>query len=155
MSNIDFKKISTHPGPQKSMGFLLWRVSTQWRRLLEETLKTFNLTHPQFVILAATGWLTQDKKITTQIEVARMAGLDPNTTSQILDGLEKKKFIKRTIRSCSGRAKYPVVTPLGAEILEKALPAVEKTDVSFFSALSQDEIKTMLKTFQTLIEKPS
>lgn len=151
MSKVDFKKISVHQGPKDSLGFLLWQVSTQWRRLLEDTLKPFDLTHPQFVILASTAWLTQDKNITTQIEIAHMAELDANTTSQVLNGLEKKQFIKRTIRSCSGRAKYPTLTPLGSSILKKALPAVEKIDAQFFSTLSKKDLSSTKTTFKKLI----
>jgi DNA-binding MarR family transcriptional regulator len=89
----DFKKISIHSGPKQSPGFLLWHVSTSWRSSIEAVLKTFGLTHPQFVVLATTGWLTKNGDFATQVMIGKIAGLDPNTNSQVIKGLEKKEFI--------------------------------------------------------------
>lgn len=132
---VDFGQISTHESPEESPGFLLWRVSTSWRRAIEEVLKTFDLTHPQFVVLATIGWLTKDDKKVSQADVARQAGLDPNTTSQIMRSLQTKQFIERS-RSTDERSKYPTLTSTGAQTLIKALPAVEKADEMFFSVLN-------------------
>src|SRR5579863_8953745 len=102
----NFKEISIHEGPKQSPGFLLWHISTSWRSSIEAVLKTFGLTHPQFVILATTGWLTRNGEPATQVAIGKMAGLDPNTTSQVITGLEKKDLIKRETSS-DGRAKNP------------------------------------------------
>ena len=87
---VNFKKISIHSGPKQSSGFLLWHVSTSWRSSIENILKTFGLTHPQFVVLATTGWLTRNGDSVTQVMIGKMAGLDPNTNSQIIKGLESR-----------------------------------------------------------------
>lgn len=141
---MKFKEISLHEGPKQSPGFLLWRISTSWRSFIEDVLKTFDLTHPQFVVLATTGWLTRNGDLVTQAAIGKMAGLDPNTNSQVIKGLEKKKFIKR-IASSDGRAKNVFLTPKGSKILGQALPAVEQTDAKFFSVLTQKEISLLQK----------
>jgi hypothetical protein len=46
MKEIAWKKVSQFEGPEKSPGFLLWQVSTQWRRQIEAALTTVGLTHP-------------------------------------------------------------------------------------------------------------
>jgi DNA-binding MarR family transcriptional regulator len=147
--NVSFRHISEFNQPEQSPGYLLWRISIQWRALVEKALKEHDLTHPQFVVLAALAWLTQDDKEVSQINVGRMAGLDPNTTSQILRGLEKKKIIERT-QSVDERSKNPIVTELGRKILEKALPAVEKADALFFKKINQKDIVTLVNLFQKL-----
>ncbi len=146
----NFKKISMHEGPQQSPGFLLWRTSTSWRSSIEATLKTFGLTHPQFVVLATTGWLTRNGELTNQAAIGKMAGLDPNTNSQILKGLEQKSLIKRK-PSSDGRAKNVSLTLKGSQILSKALPAVEKMDGNFFNSLQDNEIGVLVALFQKLI----
>jgi DNA-binding MarR family transcriptional regulator len=132
-SDFDFNKKSAFKTPEESPGFLLWRASTLWRRSIEAVLKPLNLTHPQFVILAATAWFTRGNKHVSQAAIGRHAGLDPNTTSQILSGLQKKGLIER-VRSDDERSKYPTPTPLGKQLLAKALPAVEKADAKFFES---------------------
>ncbi len=147
--NVDFKEISIHQTPELSPGFLLWHISTSWRTSIESILKPMNLTHPQFVVLATLGWLTRTGDRVTQAAVGKMAGLDPNTTSQILKGLEQRDLIKRD-PSSDGRAKNPILTSTGNEIVAKALPAVEAADGQFFDTLTSKEMRSMIHLFQKL-----
>lgn len=153
-AKLNFKKISIHEGPKQSPGFLLWHISTSWRSRIEAVLKTFGLTHPQFVVLAATGWLTRNGDFVSQAVIGRAAGLDPNTNSQILKGLENKSLIKRD-QSSDGRAKNVSLTIKGVEILNQALPAVEKADAKFFKSLTNDESNSLADLFQKLIPRHS
>lgn len=154
MSNTSPKieKITIYNTPDESPGYLLWRVSTAWRSTIEEVLKQHDLTHPQFVILATTAWLTKDNKKIAQIDISKASGLDPNTTSQVLRGLEKKKLIKR-LRSVNERSKSPQVTPLGNERLAHAMPAVEHADEKFFSILTTLKRLDLITSFNTLLSK--
>ena len=131
---LDFEQLSNHETPEESPGFLLWRVSTLWRRKIELVLKTLDLTHPQFVILACVGWLTRTGAMVNQLDISRQAGLDPNTTSQILRGLQAKGLVHRA-RSRDERSKHPTLTETGAKKLSEALPAVEQADAEFFAIL--------------------
>ena len=141
---VDFTTISAYQAPEESPGFLLWRVSTLWRRAIEAVLKPLGLTHPQFVILATIGWLTRNGEKATQIAISRQAGLDPNTTSQVLRGLQAKKLIER---SEEGRDKYPLLTQSGMTSLQKALPTVEQADKKFFAQINS---MTLTKHLQEL-----
>jgi DNA-binding MarR family transcriptional regulator len=149
---LDFNKISVHDTPKRSPGFLLWRISTSWRSSIEAVLKKLGLTHPQFVVLATVGWMTRHGRFATQINVGTLAGLDPNTTSQIIKGLEKKKYVKRA-QASDGRAKNVALTEQGSRILQKALPAVEKADGAFFETLTKKEMSAFIALFQKLMPK--
>jgi DNA-binding MarR family transcriptional regulator len=141
MKNATWKKISQFKGPQDSPGFLLWRVSTLWRRQLETALATLGLTHAQFVILASVGWLTREGKQITQIELARHCGTDVNMTSQVLRTLERNGYIERKQREGDERSKLPSVTEKGSEIIKQAIPLVEAVDSDFFAKLKRDTKK--------------
>lgn len=146
---LNFKEISVHETPGRSPGFLLWHISTSWRSSIEVVLKALDLTHPQFVVLATLGWLTRNGDLVTQATVGKMACLDPNTTSQIIKGLEQKELVKRE-QSSDGRAKNPLLTPKGNKTLAKALPAVEAADAQFFEKLTSNEMSCMINIFQKL-----
>ena len=148
LNNIE--NITLFKSPEESPGFLLWHISLSWRSCIEKSLGHFDLTHSQFVVLATTAWLTRKGDHISQVDIGKNAGLDPNTTSQILRGLEVKSLIKRT-RSLNERSKNPVLTELGLDILSKALPAVEKTDTQFFKSLNQKNIDELVKLFQKII----
>lgn len=144
------EKLTLYDKPEESPGYLLWRVSTQWRTSIENTLKKLDLTHPQFVILATTEWLTKNDEKISQVDIAKAAGLDPNTTSQILRGLEEKNLIKRT-RSVNERIKNPALTKTGSVKLAKALPAVEQADNNFFSIIGNKKLNELIIIFQELL----
>ena len=135
--------------PEDSPGYLLWLVSLAWRSTIETTLKKFGLTHPQFVVLATTAWLTRAGAHTSQIAISQAAGIDPNTTSQILRGLELKQLIQRP-RFLNERSRNPALTALGLAIITKALPAVERADTKFFRCLDASEHGQLLKIFRQL-----
>lgn len=84
-----------------------------------------------------------------------MAGLDPNTISQIIKGLEQKELIRRDRSSSDGRAKNVSLTSHGTTTLSRAMPAVEETDVKFFSILTEQEVSNLLRIFQKLIPEKS
>lgn len=148
---VNFNEISVHSSAEESPGFLLWRVSTFWRRAIEDVLKPLGLTHPQFVILATTGWLTRTGKRASQAEIGRQAALDPNTTSQILRSLQAKGLIDRAYIT-DERSKYPTLTTAGAKSLAKAMLAVESADAAFFASINLKSSK-MLQTLQILAKE--
>lgn len=135
---VDFTQITPYRTPDESPGYLLWRTSISWRRAIEEKLKPLHLTHPQFVILASVAWLTKTSELVSQIDIANQAGLDPNTTSQILRGLEAKKLIMR-LQTKNERNKNPVLTEEGAKALKEAMLAVERVNTQFFAPLKANQ----------------
>jgi DNA-binding MarR family transcriptional regulator len=148
--HINFDSLSMHNTPEESPGYLLWRVSIAWRSRIENVLKPLNLTHPQFVVLAALAWLTRKGTFVSQVDISRISGLDPNTTSQVLRSLEAKKYITR-MRSVDERSKNPMLTDHGSEVLSKALPAVEQADTEFFALLTSDKTDILKNIFRTLL----
>lgn len=150
MKDIAWKKISHFEGPEKSPGFLLWQVSTRWRREIEAALATLNLTHPQFVLLASLGWLTRDQVTVTQVELARHCDTDVNMTSQVLRSLEQKGYIERLRREGDERSKLPRLTDKGAKLVEHAIPLVEKVDDDFFGKLGLETTNEYIDILQKL-----
>lgn len=134
----DLNQWRLYKTPETSPGYLLWRISTVWRRSIESVLKPIGLTHSQFVVLASLDWLNKNDQKVSQIEIGRQAGLDPNTMSQILKGLQAKKLIER-VHSRNERSKFHRLTNEGKICLNKAIPLIEKTDQDFFAILDQEE----------------
>ncbi|MFD2264919.1 MarR family winged helix-turn-helix transcriptional regulator [Lacibacterium aquatile] len=129
----DWLEISEHKGPEESPGLQLWRASMVWRRKIEDALAAHDLTHPQFVLLATIGWSLTAGPGLSQIELSRIVGLDANTVSQVVRGLEAKGLILR--EATKGRAKRLLLTDLGAVRVRETVPVVEAADAAFFGRL--------------------
>ena len=87
--------------------------------MIKQELKKINLTHPQFVVLAALAYLLQTENEVTQVMISKLSGIDVMTVSQILSLLEKKDFAEL--------------------ILKEAVPKIEHIDEMFFGKLGNDE----------------
>ena len=139
-------------GPKESPGFLLWQVSSAWRRSLDSVLQQYELTHVQFVILASIGWLTREGGVASQIDLARHARLDVAMTSQVIRALEKRHFLERKQLSGNERSKFCFLTEEGGLLIRKAFPAIEDADISFFERLSTCDTRALCRIMNNLIE---
>ncbi|NMS89229.1 MarR family transcriptional regulator [Clostridioides difficile] len=115
------------------------RTYNKWHEEIKKQLKILNLTHPQFVVLTTLGYLTQSKSEVTQVMIAKFAGMDVMSTSQIINLLEKHELISRKEHSKDTRAKSVNLTTKGQDIIKKAIPIVEKIDNQFFGTLNNEE----------------
>jgi DNA-binding MarR family transcriptional regulator len=123
--------------PADSPGFLLWRVTLRWQRMIAAALAPLELTHVQFVLLACAWWLNEAGEQPSQVEVARQAGADVKMTSEVLRGLERRGLLERRSDGADARARQVVVTRKGAALAPKAIAAVEAVDAEFFGSASR------------------
>lgn len=121
-------------GPGESPGFLLWRVTLRWQRLVTEALREFDLTHVQFVLLATTWWLGSQGQLPNQVAIAAQAGTNIKMTSEILRKLEEKGLVVQVTDTHDRRARMVEATESGIRLAQRAVVAVEKVDAEFFAA---------------------
>src|SRR5215207_4012874 len=124
---------SRFSSPQESPGFLLWKVTNLWQRRQRAALKSLDLTHVQFVLLAGIAWLSRDDEPVTQAGLAQHAQMDPMMTSQVVRTLERKELVRRVPHPLDSRAKSLNATSQGLELAKRAMILVEQTDEMFFS----------------------
>jgi MarR family transcriptional regulator, organic hydroperoxide resistance regulator len=136
------------PGPGKSLGFLLWKVSNAWQRRQRAALQPFELTHSQFVLLATATWFGARETL-TQARLAELSGVDAMTTSQVVRTLEAAQLVERRSHPNDPRAKAIIVTSAGRAKAQKAIVAVEDTDAAFFAPLGA-ETRRLLEMFTRL-----
>lgn len=152
MKKTTAKKITRFEEPEPSPGFLLWKVSSQWRWFVETELAKIGLTYQQFILLASLGWTTRSNAGITQIKLAQHCGTDVTMTSQVLRSLERKGYVKRQQRKDDARSKFSQVTKRGTALIEQAIPVVESVDKKFFDVLGID-IKRYIEMQQKLRRK--
>lgn len=132
-------KLFKNNKPENSTGFLLWKVSNYWQREIKKSIKEFDLTHTQFVVLANIYYLGLQNENVTQIDIANQIGIDKMLTSNVLKSLLKKEFITRKEHETDTRAKVIKLTNTGFEILKDSIKVVEEFDKFFFERLSNSD----------------
>ncbi len=123
--------------PDESPGLLLWQVTNRWQAAQRAALAPFDLTHVQFVLLAALTWLAEPSggEPVMQRDLADRAVTDPMMTSQVLRALEQKGLVERREHPNDRRAKSLVPTKSGVALVNRAIVAVEACDREFFGPL--------------------
>ena len=142
------KKLFSFEKPEENSGFLLWQVSMHWQRKIKQALDPLDMTHTQFVLLAALAWLSQFEGEVYQIDVARHAKIDKMMTSKIVKTLIRKKVLITKDSQVDSRAKYLLFTPAGFTLFEQALRKVEQVDEQFFAKLDNDAL-----SFRQMMQK--
>ncbi|MGV9801979.1 MarR family winged helix-turn-helix transcriptional regulator [Mycobacterium sp. NPDC003449] len=111
-------------GPEKAIGFVMWRVLHRYIREADRALVAHNLTHLQFQTLALAAWLGRTGEPVTQVQLARAGDIAPMQVSHMMKALETKGWIRRPRSSTDDRAKNVETTAEGLDVLRRALPAM-------------------------------
>jgi DNA-binding MarR family transcriptional regulator len=137
--------------PEDNAGFLLWQISMRWQRTTNDALGALELTHTQFVVLAAAAWLTREGATATQTDIANHAQLDKMMTSKIVRNLQERGFVERAEHETDTRAKTVMLTGDGQTILKRALRLVEASDNALFELLGStaEEFTAQLRVLWT------
>ncbi|EKQ51323.1 MAG: transcriptional regulator [Clostridium sp. Maddingley MBC34-26] len=136
---MEFPSTRFKDDAEASTGLLFIRVYNKWHTVITRELRKLGITHPQFVVLTTLNFLSQSDENVTQASIAKMADMDVMSVSQIIKGLEKNEFIKRTTNPNDSRANAVTLLPKGQEMVRASLPIVERTDDEFFGVLKEKE----------------
>ena len=120
---------------QESTGLLFIRAYHKWHGLIKNKLRTIDLTHPQFVVLTTLAALLRQQEWVSQTDIARFSDMDVMTVSQIIRLLVKKGLIMREVHPKDSRANIILLTDMGLQKVNQALPLVEGIDQTFFGKL--------------------
>ena len=137
--------------PQDSPGFLLWQTTMVWQRAIKAALEIYDVTHAQFVLMAALMWSEEHEQTVTQVMLVRFSNIDKMTVSHSLRALVQNGFVSRTENTQDTRAKSVSLTKSGKTLIKKLVPLVENVDAQFFGALGAREQKTLIQLFNALL----
>ena len=137
MKQLDFNSIYKNDS-QQSTGLLFIRAYHKWHGLIKNELKTIDLTHPQFVVLTTLAALLRQQEWVSQTDIARFSDMDVMTVSQIIRLLVKKELIMREVHPKDSRANIILLTDMGLQKVNQALPLVEGIDQTFFGKLENN-----------------
>lgn len=136
---------------QTSTGLLFIRVYHEWHSQVKQVLRQIDLTHPQFIVLTALGFLSTQQEWVTQVNLANFSDMDVMTVSQIFKLLAQKGLVARDTHPQDSRAKIVLLTEEGQVRMNQALPLVEAVDQSYFGRLGerQQVFKQFLQELET------
>jgi len=137
----------------ESAGFLLWKITALWQKILSEVLGEFGITQTQYAMLASLRWFEEQKEATTQVHLVEHAKIDKMTVSKAIRKLEEDGFVLREQSSSDSRATNVRFTAQGRRMIQKAVVAVENADEEFFSCLTKKQLEIYKSLTSSVIAK--
>ncbi|HEY1531029.1 MAG TPA: MarR family transcriptional regulator [Galbitalea sp.] len=132
-------------------GYALMHAAQTWRTEATAVLKPHGLTVPQFlVVMALYRQARHDWSPLRQSEVATRLGMDANTTSQVVRGLERRGILTRQPHPEDARARVLTLTPAGLETAKAASAHARVLNDTYFSAISADQLASLGQILDTL-----
>ncbi|MDR7246158.1 MarR family winged helix-turn-helix transcriptional regulator [Priestia megaterium] len=140
------KWVSKFNNPEDSSGFLLWQVTHAWQRLITKELSKINVTHSQFVLLAACDFLQTKGENVTQKKLADFTKLNIMMISDVVRTIETKGLLERSKNPLDKREILLSITAEGKNKVKQGIPIVEKVDEQFFNNIkdNQEDFNEML-----------
>ena len=86
-----------------------------------------------------------------QATIAASIACDRATTGGVIDRLEQKHFVERTINEKDRRARVINLTDRGRGVFQQALPIVAELQGEILDALSDDERKEFLRLTEKVV----
>ena len=138
----------SHPPIQlcSDLGWLLSRASHALHTELTAALEDLGLSPRARCVLAA----AMDGEY-TQIELARMIGLDKTTMVVTLDELERQGLAERRPSSKDRRARVVAVTEAGEQMVRRAEDVTERVQEDVLAALPERERKALVAGLAKLV----
>jgi DNA-binding MarR family transcriptional regulator len=95
-------------------------------------------------------WLFSYQKEFTQNEIVGWCKTNPSVVSRLIDGMEKKKLIKRFVNKNNRRENLVVLTDIGKKNARELEIACRDIYSKILSPLNEDEIKYLLKIIEKM-----
>jgi len=129
-------------------GYLVRRLHQLAVSLAAQTLAPYDLTPVQYGVLATVcAWPGID-----QVSTAEAVGIDRTTIVSVIDRLERKGLITRSVAPFDKRMRLLEATESGQEILEQLSDSIEQHRLSLLEPLSQAESALFVEMMKRIID---
>lgn len=132
---------------QLELGQTIGDISRAWRYQMNQRLKPLGLNLSTRMVLLQ---LHRNPQGLMQRELARKLGIESPTLVRLLDILEKKQWIQRTVSTDDKRRKYAVLTPKANEKLKIIEKLSRELRAEMMQGLTIDEIESSTQVMQKM-----
>ena len=124
-----------HPALKAYFGHCLVRVTLKYKAMMAKELAPHNIVGPQLGLMR----LLMEAGPASQITLGQDIGIDKASMVKFIDGLEKKKWVRRVPDKVDRRVKLVELTPKGLEGLKTLAGAHDRVMADFLKPLSKSE----------------
>lgn len=132
--------------PGGGLGYALMEAANAWRAELAAALAPMSVTPSQFFVLAALLHAqTHDRPAPTQRNLSDRTGIDVNTISQVIRGLERREIVSRQPHPNDSRAVALTLTGRGEELARQSTREARALNRRYFADVDPEPLLATLK----------
>lgn len=131
---------------QDSLGYHFNIIFINIKKAMEIKLKAYNLTHLQFSILIN----LHKNNVTTQKELLKFTYGDETSITRLVDRLEAKGYLVRTLSNNDKRKKNLVLTKSGILLTEELISLAQEVNNDLVKDLDKTEKKEILSLLKKI-----
>lgn len=128
------------------LSYLMRQVQLAIFQQLDEVVRAFGLTPSQYIVLSV---VHEHREGVSSAALARRLGVTPQSSHEIIAGLERRGLIQRTEDTVFRRALKVTLTATGTALLRKCDRRVDRFEQQFYDGLTaseQAQLRAMLVT---------
>ena len=126
--------------------FCNWKIWLEARRRLDRSLAPLGLRAREFWLLAIAG-----SGDVSQHEIAGLCGLDPSSLVAVLDGLERRGWLRRQRNPRDRRVQWVQRTEAGDALFARALPLAQRAEAQQLAVLSTPQQRRLVAAMRKLV----
>jgi DNA-binding MarR family transcriptional regulator len=126
--------------------FYNWRIWLEARSRLDLALAPLGLRSREFWLLSLAG-----PGNLSQHEMADLCGCDPSSLVAVLDGLERRGWLRRQRNPQDRRMQWVQRTLAGDRLFTKALPRAKRAEARQLAALSASTQRQLVSAMRKLV----
>ena len=124
---------------ERKIGLLIWQTSNYWQSKLRKTLKPYNLSLNEYLILESIFLLKNTNKELSQNKISSFSGIDLSVASVTFKFLEKKKLILRQLKF-DNRKKIIEMLLKGENLYKEISPFILTEEKTIFMKLENETL---------------
>jgi MarR family transcriptional repressor of mepA len=132
----------THWTQRYEMLGLFRRIGMAARARLDSHLQPYGLSAQQGRIIGLLNSARHDDQPVVQLDIQVELGITGASTTSLLQGLERKGYIRRRVSSADGRAKELTITEKGQQLVEEFDDVFREVEERLVAGLTDDERAT-------------
>jgi DNA-binding MarR family transcriptional regulator len=133
-----------HPA-EPGLWFCNWKIWLDARQRLDEALAPLGLRAREFWLLAIAGVGN-----VSQNEIAELCGLDPSSLVPVLDGLERRGWLRRQRNPHDRRMQWVQRTEAGNRLFARARPRAQRAQARQLAVLSSAQQRQLVAAMRKL-----
>ncbi len=144
---LDSSASVIHPVLKNYLTYRFYKTALRLRADVNAALVPCGLISPQLGILRILESAGPD----SQVQLGRGLGIDKATMVMLIDGLERRGFVRRVPLAGDRRVKRIEITPAGAKMLKSGVKLRDGVEKKFFAVLSRAEKNSLEKIINKLL----